>query len=134
MCWFSLFQPSAYVFPGGVKSEADFSPRWNNLLEKFNHGNERYKNIVAGDNKYDISNSTHQDKTSQHGLASTLGQRICALRETFEESGILIANDDNGKDIVLSNPNEHIGGEFSTLGEWRSSVYKDPSKFYELFR
>jgi len=99
-------------------------------LKEHNRVNERYENLITGYSK----NKAQLNQPLQHGLASALGYRICALRETFEESGVLIANDDKGKEMVLSNPNEHIGGEFSTLGEWRRNVYKDPSKFYEMFR
>ena len=63
--------------------------------------------------------------------ASKLGQkdvsmtalRICALRETFEEIGILITNPKSksklGKDA---------------LSDWRKRVYKDPSLFENLYK
>lgn len=63
-----------------------------------------------------------------------LAFRICSLRETFEESGLLLVRDENGRKVTLSNPNDHIGGEHSTLGEWREQVNKNEEKFLELFR
>ncbi|XP_066917000.1 acyl-coenzyme A diphosphatase NUDT19-like [Clytia hemisphaerica] len=119
----SKFMPNAYVFPGGVKSEADFEPAWHTLLKERNQHNEKYDRII----------NTIKDKPLQHGLSSEIGYRLCALRETFEESGILITNDESGKEIVISNPNEHIGGAYSTLQEWRKNVYENPDNFFKMF-
>ena len=123
---FSL-QPNAYVFPGGVKSDSDFHPSWNPLLEKYNKNSERYHRLST-------TSTTTSNKLNGDIVSSEIGFRLCALRETFEESGILIANDDTGKEVVLSNPDEQIGGKHVTLKEWRKHVYKDPKQFVDLFR
>ena len=86
-----------------------------------------------------FSTKTTTESTPYHenaGVHPKIGYRICALRETFEESGLLIANDDSndGEQVVLSNPNEHIGGEFTTLREWRKNVHNDASNFIKLFQ
>lgn len=107
-----------------MKSEADFEPAWHTLLKERNQHNEKYDRII----------NTIKDKPLQHGLSSEIGYRLCALRETFEESGILIANDELGKEIVISNPNEHIGGAYSTLQEWRKNVYENPDNFFKMFQ
>lgn len=49
--------------------------------------------------------------------------RICALRETFEEIGILITNPKS---------KSRLGKE--ALSEWRKRVYKDPSLFENLYQ
>ena len=115
------------MFPGGVKSDLDFHPSWDPLLTKYNQDNERYHQLRTASAK-------SHDPHLEHGIPSEIGYRLCALRETFEESGILIANDESGKEVVLSNPDEHIGGKYATLQEWRNQVYKDPQNFLKMFQ
>ena len=45
----SKFMPNAYVFPGGVCSEADFDRRWIDLFQKF--GEKDYADLVSNDGK-----------------------------------------------------------------------------------
>ena len=52
---------------------------------------------------------------------------MCALRETFEETGLLLGiNAKTERKVVLTDAKEMVGGK--SLGEWREDIQKDPSK------
>ncbi|ORY02893.1 hypothetical protein K493DRAFT_311930 [Basidiobolus meristosporus CBS 931.73] len=51
--------------------------------------------------------------------------KLCAIRETFEESGLLLAKTSNNQD-KLHNVDE--------LQRWRNLIYKDASEFIEICR
>lgn len=73
----SKFMPSLYVFPGGVVEQDDKHMQWMDLLEKASRITG-HQNIVS----VNIQNDPVQEET--------LADRICAQRELFEETGLLI--------------------------------------------
>ena len=121
--YFLPFQPNAYVFPGGAIAPCDFSNDWKSLL---NHQNEKKFQKTLRPFLY-----TENDGK---GLLPEIAFRLCALRETFEESGILLARDSDGQSNVLSDPSLHIGGKYDTLKNWRDKVNEEPKYFLDLFR
>ncbi|CAD5213029.1 unnamed protein product [Bursaphelenchus okinawaensis] len=92
------FMPNSMVFPGG-------------LLEK------------PADSNFDKSLSNFSPaKDANMDVDVDLGFRICALRELFEEAGILLRENE----VITS-------GEDKSLDEWRDKITKDPSLFSQLF-
>ncbi|KAF9405973.1 Nucleoside diphosphate-linked moiety X motif 19, mitochondrial [Podila epigama] len=81
---------SAHVFPGGNVDKADHDPRWATLL-----------------------NNTPKPN------APPLHNEICAIREAFEESGVL-----------LSDPPTELSNE--EIKVWREKVHNDGREFYNL--
>ena len=125
----SKFMPSAYVFPGGVSSATDFSQEWTNILRsEMEMFNERLK-IIDDQSKQLYLYSSNADKP----LRADVAFRLCSIRETFEESGILLTRDETGCQYTLTNPNHNIGGEYATLGGWRDKVNENPAAFLKLF-
>jgi len=129
----SSFMPNAYVFPGGVTSSIDFTQEWNHLFQK-----NKYDPLNRLSNLINLPNEkkplAYSSFTKDDGLAPELAFRICALRETFEESGILLVRDISGKSIVLDDPKYNIGGKFGTLEGWRDKVNEDAKYFLDIFR
>jgi len=123
----SKFMPSSYVYPGGVTSTSDFSEEWINIL-KVNHAN-LFPTISNVSHHRPYTYSINSD-----AKYPDLAFRICALRETFEESGILLARDQNGRRVMFGNQDDNIGGEYSTLGKWREKVNENESNYLQLFR
>ncbi|KAF9208153.1 hypothetical protein BGZ49_009627 [Haplosporangium sp. Z 27] len=82
---------SAHVFPGGNVDKADHDPRWATLVN--------YK--PSGPN------------------APPLHNFICAIREAFEESGVLVSE-------------PPIGLSDSEIGVWRTRVHDNAQEFYNL--
>jgi len=53
--------------------------------------------------------------------------RLTALRETFEETGLLIATEGTGGvPVVIQDENSTVGNK--ALKDWRLDIQKDPSK------
>ncbi|KAG0207601.1 hypothetical protein BGX28_001192 [Mortierella sp. GBA30] len=82
---------SAHVFPGGNVDKADRDPRWATLLN-------------------------YQSKGPH---APPLHNEICAIREAFEESGVLVCE----PPTELSNDEIRI---------WREKVHNNAAEFYNL--
>uniref|UniRef100_T2MJF6 Nucleoside diphosphate-linked moiety X motif 19, mitochondrial n=1 Tax=Hydra vulgaris TaxID=6087 RepID=T2MJF6_HYDVU len=120
----SKFMPNSYVFPGGVVSSADFKKEWVDVLPV---NCQRSLSLVNRPYIY-TSNS------SMESLQPELAFRICALRETFEECGVLLVTNDKGESIALSDPNIEIGGQYHTLKVWREKINNDANEFLALFR
>jgi 8-oxo-dGTP pyrophosphatase MutT (NUDIX family) len=70
----SAFLPSVHVFPGGVVEEADFAPEMGALCEG-----------ISFDQAHRIIRDVSPPEKS-------LGFFVAAIREAFEESGILLAH------------------------------------------
>ncbi|CAD5217582.1 unnamed protein product [Bursaphelenchus xylophilus] len=92
------FMPNSMVFPGGIL-EDPYDLKFNKKLTNF----------AA---RTDANISVEED----------LGFRICALRELFEEAGILLRENE-----VVTNKDD------PKLDEWRTKVTKDPQLFSHLF-
>ena len=81
------FMGGAYVFPGGRLDEADADPELAACIGGF----------CAADAKHLI-----QEKDLPE--ATALGLFVAAIRETFEEAGVLLARDARGSVVDLSAP------------------------------
>ena len=79
----SGFVPGAYVFPGGAVDPGDRSPRW-------------------------ASRSTGHDDASASAVlgipAGGLAFWVAAVRECFEEAGLLVARHEDGRPLRLADP------------------------------
>ncbi|XP_050569228.1 acyl-coenzyme A diphosphatase NUDT19 isoform X3 [Cygnus atratus] len=131
----SGFAPGAHVFPGGVVEAADFSAAWLGLLPASPLcGLGSVKPPPAGSGRAPIFATDRLQLGSP--LPGEVAFRICAIRETFEEAGILLL-------VPGSGPGE--GGEArplpaesllpaAELGEWRRRVREDAGCFLQLCR
>lgn len=81
----SSYMPSNFVFPGGNISKSDSDPKWYRLIENFGFSLNAFNDLVPKENIPKILQSNEEVAISRH-----LSFRICAIRETFEESGILL--------------------------------------------
>ncbi|KAL3083021.1 hypothetical protein niasHS_010823 [Heterodera schachtii] len=97
------FMPNSSVFPGGVLDKLDLCfPR-----EK--------TNFVEG-----------TQSPIRLELADDFALRVCALRELFEEAGLLPVVE--GEKRVVANAGEDVH-----LAEWRRKVMAEPALFSQLF-
>ena len=120
---FFLLQPSTYVFPGGlIEKHADFSNDWMELFKqsfaKFGTDFTTLVNI-QGPRPPVLKKSTTD-------IPSEVAFRICAIRETFEESGILLLKN-------LSSKHQSRLSLYE-VQIWRKKVYADASNFLNMCR
>jgi 8-oxo-dGTP pyrophosphatase MutT (NUDIX family) len=97
----SAFLPSAHVFPGGVVEEADFAPEMGALCEGLD------------------SDQAHRVIKDVSPSEKSLGFFVAAIREAFEESGILLTHGQCSIDER----------QMMRLGRHRAEVHANPSIF-----
>jgi 8-oxo-dGTP pyrophosphatase MutT (NUDIX family) len=105
----SAFLPGAHVFPGGSVEEADFSPEMDGLCQGL--GFDRAHRIIR--------DAWPPEKS--------LGFFVAAIREAFEESGILLAGGGGGWPPADEKQGARWPGE-------RAEVNADPSVFASRLR
>lgn len=122
------FLPGAHVFPGGVLDAADRSLDWVSVFAprytppRFGLGPEPPRQAP-------FPGLFHGD-ADPAALPDDVALRICAIREAFEESGVLLLRPRDSTpasqepSVALSPP--------AGLADWRSRVRKDPRCFLQL--
>ena len=83
----SKFMPNAYVFPGGVLAESDSSDAWLELFHSQGYSEDDLQALVLShvDRPFLMSKAAVTES-----VARDLALRLTAIRETFEESGVLL--------------------------------------------
>ncbi|KAM9817686.1 acyl-coenzyme A diphosphatase NUDT19 [Neosynchiropus ocellatus] len=137
----SGFMPNAYVFPGGLVDSSDFSSEWLDVFEPFsrltNFGLRRVRQppesrppIFATDRR-----------TFGSPITGDVAFRICALRETFEESGVFLFVSKREQGGLLDRLSEGRAGQPLVSGHelgggeltrWRTLVNQNPSNFLRM--
>ena len=145
----SAFMPNAFVFPGGKIHRSDFSGGWCDVFCSV-FGLKYTREYSLQNLDLPVQNSLpmfEQRLIAGPDVSSDIAFRICAIRETFEESGVLLVTDkeklqleENLEGEVLVNKLGilesclHVQDKFgeSTLGEWRQKVMTNPDSFVEM--
>jgi 8-oxo-dGTP pyrophosphatase MutT (NUDIX family) len=105
------FHGGAYVFPGGAVDDADASPSFDDLLDGFE---------CAG-----VLERLHLSDCSR-----ARAHYVAAMRELFEEAGILLARHASGAWIELTGD----GDEAARFAEHRARVAAGDAAFEEMLR
>jgi len=105
----SAFLAGAHVFPGGVVEEADFAPEMAAFCRGLSF--EQAHRIIK-----DVSLPQ-----------KSLGFFVAAIREAFEESGILLAHGSGSRHSIDER-------ELMWLGGYRAEVHANPSVFVSRLR
>ncbi|KAG9260961.1 nucleoside diphosphate-linked moiety X motif 19 [Astyanax mexicanus] len=133
----SGFMPNAHVFPGGLAEASDFSPEWLDLFEPF----RTLPNFGVGLVKQPPETRPPMFATDRLKLGSPVpgdvAFRICAVRETFEEAGVLLV-------VPRKDAAEHRSRSVpaalselcdrSEMARWRSLVIQNSSNFIHMCR
>uniref|UniRef100_T1JPF2 Nudix hydrolase domain-containing protein n=1 Tax=Strigamia maritima TaxID=126957 RepID=T1JPF2_STRMM len=133
----SPFMPSTHVFPGGVLDNADLSTKWVSILSKLD--DKFLSRFILPDDKprpFKFASAAVNQVGSPQATESTLpieiATRICAIRETFEESGVLMARKIVPKmDISNIEFGEVILDE-NLISVWRKRVAANAKDFLVL--
>lgn len=120
------FMPGTYVFPGGVIEKADGSKNWLNLFEKFGFKSHTFEKLNPKETRPPIFNNNDPNQ-----IPKFLSLRISAIRETFEESGILLCRSYkvNYKERIARWATSIGGGE---MKNWQAKVHANPEEFLKL--
>jgi 8-oxo-dGTP pyrophosphatase MutT (NUDIX family) len=107
-----VFMGGAYVFPGGRLDQADADPELATCIGGF----------CVADAKRLLQETDLPEATA-------LGLFVAAIRETFEEAGVLLARDARGSMVDLSDP--ETAARFST---YRLELHEERLTLAELVR
>ncbi|XP_077420026.1 acyl-coenzyme A diphosphatase NUDT19 [Vanacampus margaritifer] len=141
----SGFMPNAYVFPGGMVDSSDFSSEWLDVFKAFtNSPNFGLRGVQQTPETRPPIFATDRLKLGSH-IPGEVAFRICALRETFEESGVLLfvsKKEESG--LLKSIKNRRAADEVkhykvnelcsNELSKWRTLVIQNPSNFVRMCR
>lgn len=110
------------VFPGGIKERTDESPLWIEYFKRFEIDHKLLKDLshVHG-HRPEIFQST-----DSNSIEKEIALRITALRETFEEVGMLLCRE---KKNFLHKKGYGTFKEDFDKKYWQTVVHNDPSKF-----
>ncbi|XP_039990795.1 nucleoside diphosphate-linked moiety X motif 19 [Xiphias gladius] len=141
----SGFMPNAYVFPGGVVDSSDFSSEWLDIFKSFRSSpGFGLRSVTQPPETRPPVFATDRLKLGSP-IPGDVAFRICALRETFEETGVLLVVSKPDEESLLKSiedrcataqaphrdVNELHGSE---LTRWRALVNQDPSNFLRMCR
>ena len=102
--------------------EADCSREWLDLFPK----QTMINNLIHSKDRL-----TLYSKVPADSVIGELAFRICAIREAFEETGILLARP-LSQLMNVNRPCYYIS--HATIDQWRDRVCDDASNFLQLFR
>ena len=135
----SSFMASAFVFPGGAVEVADYSPKWWSIFERTGVSRDqllRFQTEVQGprpamvQQPLTLVNHKAAGNPDQDFLPADIGLRITALRETFEETGVLLLT--HPEKESAGSPLSDMDDVHVDLSSWREKVRKDGSAFIDL--
>lgn len=132
----SSFLANAFVFPGGYVELADFSPKWWSVFESA--GMSRSELAKFGSNiakpRPPIFTEPgilmQEEYLSNDIIPPDVALRITAIRETFEETGILLINrapSMNGKKTAAFLA-EDVFAKVN-IPEWKKKIHNNPIEF-----
>ncbi|XP_003798499.1 nucleoside diphosphate-linked moiety X motif 19 [Otolemur garnettii] len=122
------FMPGAHVFPGGVLDAADRSADWLRLFAP-HQGPPRFGLGPAPPRRAAFPVLPDAANGDAGALPDDVAFRICAIREAFEEAGVLLLRPRG----ALSAPEPRRALALPPgLADWRDRVRRDPHHFLRL--
>lgn len=134
----SSFMPSKSVFPGGVLQKVDHSKGWVDLFQKITH--ESLDDFSGMFHTNNLRPPIISDLRSWD-VISDVAFRICAIRETFEECGLLLATRklpelttkaEFSKECISWEKTMVTDMEQGLLRSWRSRVRENSTEFLRM--
>uniref|UniRef100_A0A182R0H7 Nudix hydrolase domain-containing protein n=1 Tax=Anopheles farauti TaxID=69004 RepID=A0A182R0H7_9DIPT len=118
------FLPNHIVFPGGSFDAQDDAPAWLRMFadQKITSDAQQALTAVSGPRSY-IFQTTASDQ-----LDRNISLRLCALRECFEELGVLLVANRQDRQTGFS----MAKGGFD-VPRWQSDVHDGRKRFVELY-
>ncbi|XP_015233707.1 PREDICTED: nucleoside diphosphate-linked moiety X motif 19 [Cyprinodon variegatus] len=136
----STFMPNAYVFPGGKLDSSDFSSDWLDVFKSFlNSPGFGLRSVKQPAESRPPIFATNRLKLGSP-IPGEVALRICAVRETFEESGVLLVVPkteekrliESFQDTFCSQHHRAHELDGDELSKWRALVNRNPSNFIRM--
>ncbi|XP_013105034.2 acyl-coenzyme A diphosphatase NUDT19 [Stomoxys calcitrans] len=124
----ATFMPNCAVFPGGVlDAQADETPLWRKHFENMGVSRKQLSLLTQGKAK----KSNIFTKEDPESLERELSLRIAAIRETFEELGVIFCQN---RETLAKGAGEGYGNfkEDFDRQHWQMLVHNDATQFLKL--
>jgi nucleoside diphosphate-linked moiety X motif protein 19 len=122
--------PGFHVFPGGGYDSNDQSTNWLKVLLHESNNLDALRNSYQ---KILTKNSLSKlviEENSESKMPSEISFRLCAIRETFEETGLLLARK---RTRDAGEPRQWASFyKVENLREWQDRIRKDSSQFVDM--
>ena len=123
------FMPDNYVFPGGNVDIADSSKDWLELFKQCGIQEIALDAFKLSSRKTNLINIFEHNKDNE--ILKSISLRITGIRETFEESGILLCKSVHAHPLdVKSKWASFISG--NELQTWQERVQENAGEFINL--
>ncbi|XP_064466540.1 acyl-coenzyme A diphosphatase NUDT19-like [Ornithodoros turicata] len=136
----SSYMANAYVYPGGLCERCDFSSDWWQVFERAGATKESLLRDLCSNARgvrppmiAKPLTLTHNNLNPEEHLPGDLAYRISAIRETFEETGVLLLTDKAASGTVVTTQ-VLANGHKIDVAEWRKRLREDPANFLNLCR
>jgi nucleoside diphosphate-linked moiety X motif protein 19 len=133
----SSYLANTYCFPGGHIDIADFESPWWRVFSMCGYSREELrKSLLQSENvpRPPIlvgPKILETESKAKDFLWPEIALKISAIRETFEETGILIARGKKGSSITSTQSYDSLAAKVD-LRDWQKRVHVDASVFHEL--
>ncbi|XP_014489510.1 PREDICTED: nucleoside diphosphate-linked moiety X motif 19, mitochondrial [Dinoponera quadriceps] len=117
----SSFMPGSYVFPGGNIDPVDSDLKWYELFASFGFDNDSFTSLTP---KTTVRPQIF--KAQQNELLRDISLRITAIRETFEECGVLICKQRGEEPSVEA---QYLSVPKEELQTWQKKIHNNASEF-----
>jgi len=130
----SKFMPNAFVFPGGVIAKEDFSRDWLELFTDLGCSKDDLSSLALdGVDRPLLMQGRSEDV--DNAVARDIAFRLSAIRETFEECGVLLVRPSGPPSCSQPSVSQTLTFPSpAQQSDWRSLVHNDPSNLVKLCR
>ncbi|KAI6652146.1 Nucleoside diphosphate-linked moiety X motif 19, mitochondrial-like [Oopsacas minuta] len=130
---------SLHTFPGGTLDSADISDKWWRIYERLSSklGLASVHKLFGSTLRFDNELLLYKQAGEHEGrMPAHIAFRICAIRELFEETGLLLClgmEKLNWLEFSISckEGSTHFN-QVSNLSEWRELVHNNANRFIDL--
>ena len=128
---------SNYVFPGGKFDKSDESLKWLDVFKKSNslanNTNDFIKALIFKNVNRPNVYLNQVDLAKQ--LPPEVSYRLCAIRETFEETGLLIAYKNSSQNEAIANQRKKFSSFIleKDLIKWIKRMRENSDEFINMF-
>ena len=128
--------PDLYVYPGGTAENCDFSREWLSIFGARCPEEAEARFGFARSLATSSPMFCRQRECEFTCVPAEVAFRICAIRETFKDSGVLLARSCD-QNTLQHNPSPVLAynagcNHKSMVEEWRQRVMRDPAEFLNL--
>lgn len=135
--------PGHSVFPGGkLDWHIDASLKWLDIFKLPSRGQVDLKTLFAGLITPNSIGRTSNERQNTASLPIEIAYRLCAIRETFEETGILLATKLKSSPSMMSDiyrsssrgdDEKEKKKNSELIAKWHDRVLNDSTKFIDMF-